>query len=267
MNLSNLLNGIRISSQKGNEEIDITGIAFDSRQVEKDFLFVAVKGTKTDGHEFINTAIVSGATAIICESLPKNPDKKVSWIVTEDSATALGIASSNFYGNPSSSLKLTGVTGTNGKTTIATLLYKMFTGLGYKCGLFSTVCNYIVNNELPATHTTPDPVQLNKLLAEMVEAGCEYVFMEVSSHSIDQKRIAGLKFKGGIFTNLTHDHLDYHKTFDNYLAVKKRFFDSLTPDAFALTNIDDRNGKVMLQNCFKAYIFHQGNGRIQVYCN
>jgi UDP-N-acetylmuramoyl-L-alanyl-D-glutamate--2,6-diaminopimelate ligase len=249
MNLSSLLNGIKISSLTGDEEIDIKGIAFDSRQVTKDFLFVAVKGTKTDGHEYINTAIKAGATAIICESLPINPENTISWIVTDDSAAALGIVSSNFYGNPSSSLKLTGVTGTNGKTTIATLLYKMFTGLGYKCGLFSTVCNYVVNKELSATHTTPDPVQLNMLLAEMVEAGCEYAFMEISSHSIDQKRISGLKFRGGIFTNLTHDHLDYHKTFDNYLAAKKRFFDALPQDAFALTNLDDRNGKVMLQNC------------------
>ena len=179
----------------------------------------------------------------------KIPEKGVCWIKTTDSAKALGIAASNFFGKPSESLKLVGVTGTNGKTTIATLLYRMFTGLGYKCGLFSTVCNYIIDKELPATHTTPDPVQLNKLIAEMVEAGCDYAFMEVSSHSADQQRIAGLRFAGGIFTNLTHDHLDYHKTFDNYLAAKKRFFDSLQPDSFALVNIDDKNGKVMLQNC------------------
>jgi UDP-N-acetylmuramoyl-L-alanyl-D-glutamate--2,6-diaminopimelate ligase len=249
MILSKILNGIKVSLIKGNDEIAISGIAFDSRQVEAGFLFVAVRGTKTDGHEFIKTATDSGAAAVICETLPDKTDKNITWIVTEDSASALGVASSNFYGNPSSSLKLTGVTGTNGKTTIATLLYKMFSRLGYKCGLFSTVCNYIVDKELPATHTTPDPIQLNMFLAEMVEAGCEYAFMEVSSHSIDQKRIAGLKFRGGIFTNLTHDHLDYHKTFDNYLAAKKRFFDSLSSDAFALTNLDDRNGKVMLQNC------------------
>ena len=171
------------------------------------------------------------------------------WILTDDSARALGVVASEFFGNPSSSLKLTGVTGTNGKTTIATLLYRVFSGLGYKCGLFSTVCNYIVNKELPATHTTPDPVELNRTLAEMLKAGCDYVFMEVSSHAVDQKRIAGLQFAGGIFTNLTHDHLDYHKTFDNYLKAKKEFFDSLPGSAFALVNNDDKNGKVMVQNC------------------
>jgi UDP-N-acetylmuramoyl-L-alanyl-D-glutamate--2,6-diaminopimelate ligase len=212
-------------------------------------MFVAVKGSRTDGHDYIGSVIDAGAIAIICEVLPENPDSRVCWIITGDSAKALGIAASNFYGRPSESLKLVGVTGTNGKTTIATLLYQMFTGLGYNCGLFSTVCNYIIDKELPATHTTPDPVQLNRLIAEMVEAGCDYAFMEVSSHSADQQRIAGLKFTGGIFTNLTHDHLDYHKTFDNYLAAKKSFFDSLQPDAFALVNNDDKNGKVMLQNC------------------
>ncbi len=249
MTLKKILKDIKIVSFTGNNKITISGIVFDSRKVTDGSLFVAVTGTKTDGHEYIKAAIAAGAMAVICETLPEKPEKKISWIVTEDSASALGIAASNFYGNPSFSLKLTGVTGTNGKTTIATLLYRMFKSLGYKCGLFSTVCNYVVDRELPATHTTPDPVQLNMLLAEMVESGCEYAFMEVSSHSIDQKRIAGLKFAGGIFTNLTHDHLDYHKTFDNYLAAKKGFFDSLTPDAFALTNIDDRNGKVMVQNC------------------
>ncbi|MBE3086209.1 MAG: UDP-N-acetylmuramoyl-L-alanyl-D-glutamate--2,6-diaminopimelate ligase, partial [Bacteroidetes bacterium] len=190
-----------------------------------------------------------GASAVICEILPENQDKNICWIKTRDSARALGLAVSNFFGNPSSSLKLVGVTGTNGKTTIATLLYRMFLRLGYKSGLFSTVCNYINGKELPATHTTPDPVQLNSLLSEMVREGCDFVFMEVSSHSADQQRIAGLKFDGGIFTNLTHDHLDYHKTFDNYLAAKKNFFDSLPVGSFALVNIDDRNGKVMLQNC------------------
>lgn len=249
MTLNKILKDIKIVSFTGNRKIAISGIAFDSRKVTDGSLFVAIKGTRTDGHEFLKVAAAAGVAAIICETLPEKPEKNISWIVTEDSASALGIAASNFYGNPSSSLKLTGVTGTNGKTTIATLLYRMFTALGYKCGLFSTVCNYIVDRELPATHTTPDPVQLNMLLAEMVEFGCEYVFMEISSHSVDQKRIAGLKFAGGIFTNLTHDHLDYHKTFDNYLAAKKAFFDSLSPDAFALTNSDDRNGKVMVQNC------------------
>jgi UDP-N-acetylmuramoyl-L-alanyl-D-glutamate--2,6-diaminopimelate ligase len=249
MNLDKILKGIKIISFTGKRKLIISGIAFDSRKVTDGCLFVAIKGTKTDGHEYIRMAINDGAAAIICESLPENPEKNICWIVTEDSATALGIAASNFCGNPSSFLKLTGVTGTNGKTTIATLLYKMFKGLGYKCGLFSTVCNYVVDRELPATHTTPDPVQLNMLLADMVESGCEYAFMEISSHSVDQKRIAGLKFTGGIFTNLTHDHLDYHKTFNNYLNAKKGFFDSLSADAFALTNIDDRNGKVIVQNC------------------
>lgn len=249
MTLGKILKDIKIVSFTGNRKVVISGIAFDSRKVTDGSLFVAVKGTKTDGHEYIKVAAAAGAAAIICEKLPEKPEKNISWIVTENSATALGITASNFYGNPSSSLRLTGVTGTNGKTTIATLLYGMFKGLGYKCGLFSTVCNYIIDSELPATHTTPDPVQLNMLLAEMVESGCEYAFMEISSHSVDQKRIAGLKFAGGIFTNLTHDHLDYHKTFDNYIAAKKGFFDSLPPEAFALTNSDDRNGKVMVQNC------------------
>jgi UDP-N-acetylmuramoyl-L-alanyl-D-glutamate--2,6-diaminopimelate ligase len=217
--------------------------------VNKDSLFVAVKGYKSDGHDFINDAIESGAAAIICEILPENQGKYICWIKTGDSAKALGLAASNFFGNPSSSLKLVGVTGTNGKTTIATLLYRMFRRLGYKCGLFSTVCNYINEKELAATHTTPDPVQLNLLLSRMVEEGCDFAFMEVSSHSADQKRIAGLKFEGGIFTNLTHDHLDYHKTFDNYLAAKKSFFDSLPESSFALVNVDDRNGRVMIQNC------------------
>ena len=249
MNLNRILRDIKIVSFNGDRKRVIQSIAFDSRKVSEGCLFVAVKGTRFDGHDYIRAATDAGAAAIICEKLPERPEKNISWIITEDSAAALGIAASNFYGNPSASLKLTGVTGTNGKTTIATLLYRIFTGLGYKCGLFSTVCNYVADRELPATHTTPDPVQLNMLMAEMVESGCEYAFMEVSSHSADQKRIAGLKFSGGIFTNLTHDHLDYHKTFDNYLAAKKRFFDSLSPDAFALTNIDDRNGKIMIQNC------------------
>ena len=247
--LDKILKGIEVVSLAGNRKTVISDIIFDSRKVTEGSLFIAVKGTKSDGHEFIGVAAKSGASAIICERLPEKTYKNICWIVTNDSATALGIAASNYYGNPSSLLKLTGVTGTNGKTTIATLLYRMFKGLGYKCGLFSTVCNYIIDKELPATHTTPDPVQLNMILAEMVDSGCEYAFMEVSSHSVDQKRIAGLRFSGGIFTNLTHDHLDYHKTFDNYLAAKKRFFDSLPDSAFALTNSDDKNGMVMLQNC------------------
>jgi len=243
------LNGIEILSFSGEMNREIENIVFDSRKVTENSLFVAVKGSKSDGHDFIAKAVESGASAIICEKLPEITAPGVSWIVTGDSAGALGQVSSNFFGNPSSSLKLTGVTGTNGKTTIATLLFRLFSGLGYKCGLFSTVCNYIVDKEMEATHTTPDPVQLNRVMSEMVNAGCDYAFMEVSSHSSDQKRIAGIEFAGGIFTNLTHDHLDYHKTFDRYLAAKKSWFDSLPETAFALVNADDKNGMVMLQNC------------------
>ena len=249
MKIQDILKGIEVVSLTGTKSRDVSGIEFDSRKVQKDSLFVAVKGYKSDGHDFISSAISLGATAIICEVVPRDMDKNVCWIKTDDSAKALGIAASNFFGNPSQFLKLVGVTGTNGKTTIASLLYRMFIGLGYKCGLFSTVCNYINEKVLEATHTTPDPIQLNSLLAKMVEEGCDFAFMEVSSHSADQKRIAGLQFAGGIFTNLTHDHLDYHKTFDNYLAAKKSFFDNLSVDAFALVNVDDRNGRVMLQNC------------------
>ena len=249
MKINEILNGIDVVSFLGDNNTLISSIEFDSRKVTAGSLFIAVKGYNTDGHDFIRNAVSSGATAVICETLPEDPDKGITWISTTDSAKALGFAASNFFGNPSSLLKLVGVTGTNGKTTVATLLYRMFTGLGYKCGLFSTVCNYINGKELPATHTTPDPVQLNRLLADMADVGCSYAFMEVSSHSAHQKRIAGLKFEGGIFTNLTHDHLDYHKTFDNYLAAKKSFFDSLPPESFALVNIDDRNGRVMIQNC------------------
>jgi UDP-N-acetylmuramoyl-L-alanyl-D-glutamate--2,6-diaminopimelate ligase len=249
MQIEEIIKGIDVISLDGEQGQVISDIEFDSRKVTLGSLFVAVKGYKTDGHDYINSAIASGAAAVICEIIPLNPENGICWIKTSDSAKALGIAASNFFGNPSASLKLVGVTGTNGKTTIATLLYRMFIRLGYKCGLFSTVCNYINEKEFPATHTTPDPVQLNNLLAEMVKEGCDYAFMEVSSHSADQQRIAGLTFAGGIFTNLTHDHLDYHKTFENYLAAKKGFFDSLPVDSFALVNIDDRNGKVMLQNC------------------
>jgi len=247
--IEEILSGIEIVSVSGSMETAISGIEFDSRKVKENSLFVAVKGYKTDGHDYIDGAIASGASAIICEQLPENRRGNIFWLKTSDSAKALGLAASNYYGNPSSILKLVGVTGTNGKTTIATLLYKMFLNLGYKCGLFSTVCNYINAKEVDATHTTPDPLQLNSLLSQMVKEGCDYAFMEVSSHAADQKRIAGLKFEGGIFTNLTHDHLDYHKTFDNYLAAKKSFFDSLPAASFALVNIDDRNGRVMLQNC------------------
>jgi UDP-N-acetylmuramoyl-L-alanyl-D-glutamate--2,6-diaminopimelate ligase len=249
MTIENILKGIEVVSVSGSLSTVVAGVEFDSRKVIPGSLFVAVKGHNSDGHTYISSALRSGAIAVICENIPENTSEGICIVRIIDSAKALGIAAGNFYGNPSSSVKLVGVTGTNGKTTIATLLYNMFIRLGYKCGLFSTVCNYINGKELPATHTTPDPVQLNRLLAEMVEEGCDYAFMEVSSHSADQQRIAGLNFLGGIFTNLTHDHLDYHRTFDNYLAAKKRFFDSLSSDSFALVNADDRNGRVMLQNC------------------
>ena len=267
MKIEEVLKGIETISVSGAKDIVISGVDFDSRKVKNGSLFVAVKGYKSDGHDYIGSAIESGASAILCEKIPENPKKGVVWIKTNDSARALGQAASNFFGNPSSSLKLVGVTGTNGKTTIATLLYRMFLQLGYKCGLFSTVCNYINEKELEATHTTPDPVQLNRLLSEMVREGCDFAFMEVSSHSADQKRIAGLKFEGGIFTNLTHDHLDYHKTFDNYLAAKKSFFDSLSPDAFALVNVDDRNGRVMLQNCKARHYTFSVRGMADYRCN
>ena len=251
-NIETILNGIS-AAVTGDTSAVIGSVEFDSRKVVGGSMFVAVKGLNVDGHSFINQAIAGGAAAVLCERVPENAAPEVCWIKTGDSAKALGQVASNFYGNPSQSLKLVGVTGTNGKTTIATLLYNMFIKLGYKCGLFSTVCNYINGKEYAATHTTPDPLHLNKMLADMVAEGCDYAFMEVSSHSVDQKRIAGLQFAGAVFTNLTHDHLDYHKTFDNYLAVKKSFFDSLTPSAFALVNVDDRNGRVMLQNCKAAH--------------
>ena len=232
----------------GDKDIDITKVSFDSREVEPGTMFFAVKGTQTDGHAYIDTALEKGAIAIVCEKLPKTLKDGVTYIRVDDSAYVLGVGVSNFYGNPSRSLKLVGVTGTNGKTTIATLLYRLFTDAGYACGLLSTIENIVDHEVIPSTHTTPDPVELNALLRKMVEHECEYAFMEVSSHSIDQRRIAGLHFAGGIFTNLTHDHLDYHKTMANYRNAKKKFFDDLPGNAFALTNLDDNNGSVRLQN-------------------
>lgn len=249
VSVRNILKGIRVISITGSIDRPVTAIEFDSRKVVPGSMFVAVKGTSADGHDYISQALNSGASVIVCENLPEEYINDTCIIKVQDSANFLGLASSNFYGNPSAQLKLVGITGTNGKTTIATLLYRMFTRLGYKCGLFSTVCNYINEKELPATHTTPDPVQLNKTLALMVDEGCDFAFMEVSSHAVHQQRVAGLKFAGGIFTNLTHDHLDYHGTLSNYLKAKKSFFDALPPESFALTNIDDKNGKVMIQNC------------------
>jgi len=230
-------------------DISVYGITSDSRKVEKGFVFVAISGTKCDGHDFIPVAISNGAAAIICEKMPEEKNPTVIYIKVKNANDALGHVASAWFGDPSSKLKLTGVTGTNGKTTTATLLYRLFRRMGYKTGLLSTICNYINDEKVEATHTTPDPVSLNALLAEMVKAGCGYAFMEVSSHAVDQRRIAGLEFAGGVFTNLTRDHLDYHLTFADYLKAKKRFFDDLPQNAFALTNVDDKNGLVMLQNC------------------
>jgi UDP-N-acetylmuramoyl-L-alanyl-D-glutamate--2,6-diaminopimelate ligase len=246
--LKELIKTIEIQEIKGNPAIFVKGIHSDSRKIEPRFLFVAVLGTQSDGHAFIDKAIENGATAVVCHRLPKILQAGITYIQVNDSAESLGRLASAWNREPSKHLILTGVTGTNGKTTVATLLYNLFRKLGYKAGLLSTVCNYINEEEVPASHTTPDPIELNNLLAKMVRAGCDYVFMEVSSHSIDQKRIAGLHFKGGIFTNLTRDHLDYHLTFEAYRDTKKKFFDQLPAGAFALTNKDDKNGLFMLQN-------------------
>ncbi len=248
MELKELIRPLQIIKILGNDRIEVSGIHSDSRKIEQGFLFVAVPGTQSDGHDYIDKAIENGAKAIVCQTLPENMSSEVAYVQVPDSADALGHIASIWYGEPSRQLTLVGVTGTNGKTTVATLLYDVFRQLGYKAGLLSTVCNYIDGIMLPATHTTPDPLAMNKLLSEMADAGCEYVFMEVSSHAVDQKRISGLHFKGGIFTNLTRDHLDYHKTFDAYRDAKKAFFDCLPASAFALINKDDKNGMFMLQN-------------------
>ncbi|MCX6281400.1 MAG: UDP-N-acetylmuramoyl-L-alanyl-D-glutamate--2,6-diaminopimelate ligase [Bacteroidetes bacterium] len=237
-----------VLESRGDKGILIRSLQFDSRQVGPGDVFFAIRGSVSDGHDFIGMAIEKGASAIVCESCPVELSNLVTWIKTSDSALALGEMASAFYDHPSHKLQLAGITGTNGKTTTVTLLHRLFTGLGYKSGLLSTIKNLVNLREVPATHTTADPVQINRLLAEMCEEGCEYCFMEVSSHAIDQKRIAGLNFRGGIFSNLTHDHLDYHKTFDAYIKAKKGFFDSLPSSAFALVNKDDKNGLVMLQN-------------------
>lgn len=232
----------------GSTQLAIEKICFDSREIEKFSLFVAVSGTQVDGHQFIDKAIEDGAVAIICEKLPDNILESITYVRVQNSALALGVMASNFYDNPSSEIKLVGVTGTNGKTTTATLLHALFTQLGYKVGLLSTVVNKIGEEEITATHTTPDAIQLNSLLRYMIAEGCEYCFMEVSSHAIHQNRIAGVDFTGAVFTNITHDHLDYHKTFEEYLKAKKKFFDHLNDASFALINKDDKNGEVMLQN-------------------
>ena len=248
MTLREIIKDIKNASIQGDDGIEITGVDIDSRQVAPGHLFVAIKGTQVDGHQFITKAIDAGATAVMCEQLPEQTITGVTYVVVESTEASVGKVATMFFGNPSHHLKLVGVTGTNGKTTIATLLYNMFRRFGHRCGLLSTVCNYIEGEAVAASHTTPDPIQLNKLLARMVEAGCEYVFMECSSHAIHQHRIGGLLFAGGIFTNLTRDHLDYHKTFENYRDAKKAFFDSLPKSAFAIINADDKNGAVMVQN-------------------
>ena len=248
MKLNEILSKVKPLDIVGNAEVEITGVNIDSRRIEKGHLFVAIRGTQVDGHSFIQKATDLGAAAILCEQLPEERREGVTYVVVDSTESAVGPVATMFYNDPTSKLKLVGVTGTNGKTTIATLLYNMFRKFGHKCGLISTVCNYIEDKAVPADHTTPDPIELNRLLAEMVEAGCEYAFMECSSHAIAQKRIGGLKFAGGLFTNLTRDHLDYHKTFEHYRDAKKAFFDMLPKDAFAITNADDKNGMVMVQN-------------------
>lgn len=246
--LKDILYKVSLTSSFGNMDAEVKGLTFDSRKVAPGFVFVAITGTLSDGHHFIQKAIDAGALAIVCERLPETINDTITYVTVRSSAQALGIMAANFYGNPSEQMKLVGVTGTNGKTTTVTLLYQLFSALGYNVGMISTVENRIIDEPVPATHTTPDPIQLNELLKRMVTAGCTFAFMEVSSHAVDQERIAGLKFAGAMFTNITHDHLDYHKTFENYIKAKKKFFDELSGDAFALVNADDKRGMVMLQN-------------------
>ena len=246
--IADILYKVHIVAVSGSTDVVVSGVQIDSRKVSHRSVFVAVKGAATDGHQFIAKAVELGAVAIVCKDMPAEQKEGVTYIQTSDSAEAAGVMAHNFYDQPSTKLKLVGVTGTNGKTTIATLLYKLFTCLGYECGLISTVENMINGNVIPSTHTTPDAVSLNALLKQMVDAGCDYAFMEVSSHAVHQRRIAGLEFAGALFSNITHDHLDYHKTFDEYIKAKKGFFDGLSVSAFAITNIDDKRGAVMLQN-------------------
>lgn len=245
--LSEILYKVHTKALSGNTDVDITDVQIDSRKVGKGSLFVAVRGAAADGHRFIETAIAQGAAAVVCEEMPPQQEG-ITYVQTGDSAEAAGQLAHNFYDQPTSRMKLVGVTGTNGKTTIATLLYKLFTSLGYKCGLVSTVENQIAGKIIPSTHTTPDTISLNGLLKQMADEGCTHAFMEVSSHAVHQKRIAGLQFAGALFSNITHDHLDYHKTFDEYIKAKKGFFDGLPSSAFAITNADDKRGQVMLQN-------------------
>lgn len=243
-----MLEGIEVEGEGVVADVEVNGVEIDSRLVKKGNLFVAMRGTQTDGHKFIGAAVEKGAVAVVCEEVPQGEFNGVCFVKVKSTMDAVGAIATAFYGNPTEHLRLVGVTGTNGKTTTATLLYELFTELGYKCGLISTVRNLIAGEELPAHQTTPDPISLNRLLGRMAEAGCSYAFMECSSHAIEQRRIGGLRFAGGIFTNLTRDHLDYHKTFENYRDAKKLFFDTLPSDAFALTNVDDKNGMFMVQN-------------------
>ena len=248
MELSEIIRKIPAKVVAGSADVEVSGINIDSRLVAPGHLFVALKGTQTDGHRFIAKAVEQGAVAVLCQDMPEDRPQGVTFVQVDDTEQWVGQAATTFYGDPSHKLKLVGVTGTNGKTTIATLLYNMMRARGYRCGLLSTVCNYIEGEPIPATHTTPDPIELNRLLARMVEAGCQYCFMECSSHAIAQHRIGGLCFAGGIFTNLTRDHLDYHKTFENYRDAKKMFFDQLPKGSFAIINADDKNGQFMVQN-------------------
>lgn len=246
--LSDILYKVSLEEVIGSTHTAISSVTFDSRNVKKDTLFIAINGTAVNGHQFIEKAIISGSVAIVCEELPTQLNDNVTYIKVKDTSYALGIIACNYYDNPSEKIKLVGVTGTNGKTTTVTLLFNLFKALGYNVGLLSTVQNKINNTIIQSTHTTPDALSLNELLSEMVKQGCEYAFMEVSSHAVVQNRISGITFTGAVFTNITHDHLDYHKTFDEYIKAKKRFFDLLPNSAFALVNKDDRNGIVMLQN-------------------
>lgn len=248
MILQDILYKVSIRSAKGNTHVDVKSLVIDSRTVKHGSCFIALKGTKTDGQSFIQSAVEKGAVAIVCEAFPENINENVTYIQVENAADAAGYMSHNFYGQPSLRIKLIGVTGTNGKTTIATLLWKLFTAMGYKCGLISTVQNQVGDQVIAATHTTPDAVNINGLLKQMADTGCDYVFMECSSHAIHQGRITGLQFTGAIFTNITHDHLDYHQTFEEYIRVKKSWFDKLPSSAFAISNADDKRGAVMLQN-------------------
>ncbi len=246
--IAEILRGLKVKQIIGDDAREVAQIIFDSRKAAPNCLFVAVKGTQVDGHSYIQKVIENGAIAVICEVLPTHLPKNVTFVVVENAAETLGLAAANFYDNPTEKFKVVGITGTNGKTSTATLLYDLFSNMGYKCGLISTVEYRIAGKILPSTHTTPDQIALQSLFGTMVTEGCDFGFMEVSSHALEQNRTAGIQFAGAIFSNITHDHLDYHKTFDNYIAAKKRLFDGLSKTAFALTNNDDRNGKIMLQN-------------------